>query len=383
MTYLEIEHIRKTYEDALLLADLSLSVAQGEIISLLGPSGSGKTTLLRIIAGLESAEGGRVLLRGRDVAQVPAHKRGIVLMFQEYALFPHRTVAENVAFGLRMHRRPRSEIRTRVQEMLALVGLSGFEDRGVAWLSGGERQRVALARSLAPEPELLLLDEPLGSLDRTLRERLLEDLGGILREVGVTAIAVTHDQTEAFSLADRVAVLYDAQIVQIGAPQEIYCHPRTPWLARFLGFSNLYPATWIETGVVSSPLGRLTVAPPVAGAPIDARPGDVGTLLVMPWGVELVANTHLEATGAAGAEPCADAAPACNGFLATVTHAVFQGGQTKLRLHVDGDADRTGGTLSLSIALGAELPGVGDRIRGWIRPEALQWFHSVVTQSRS
>ncbi|MBN1246808.1 MAG: ABC transporter ATP-binding protein [Anaerolineae bacterium] len=371
MAYLEIEHIYKTYEAAPLLSDLSLSIERGEIVSLLGPSGSGKTTLLRIIAGLESAEGGRVLLRGRDVAHMPAHKRGIVLMFQEYALFPHRTVAENVAFGLRMQHRPRPKIHARVQEMLGLVGLSGFDDRSVAQLSGGERQRVALARSLAPAPELLLLDEPLGSLDRTLRERLLEDLGEILREVGVTAIAVTHDQTEAFSLADRVAVLHATQIVQVGTPQQIYQNPLTPWVARFLGLTNLFAATRLDEDLVSSPLGRLALAPAGSGASSSAQSGDTGTILVLPWGIEITPDAN-NTTG--------DASPSLNAFVATVTHAIFQGRITKVRLHVEGDAvGDTGGTgvaLSLAIDMGAELPRVGDRVRGHIKPEALRWFQS-------
>lgn len=374
MAYLEIQHIHKTYEEAPLLSDVSLSIEQGEIVSLLGPSGSGKTTLLRIIAGLESAEAGRVLLRGRNVAQVPAHKRGIVLMFQEYALFPHRTVAENVGFGLRMHQWSREAIDGRVEEMLSLVGLSGFDDRGVAQLSGGERQRVALARSLAPEPELLLLDEPLGSLDRTLRERLLEELGEILREVGVTAVAVTHDQTEAFSLADRVAVLHATQVVQMGTPQEIYGRPANPWIARFLGLTNLFPATWVAKDVVRSPFGRLMLDPAASGRGSPERSGDRGTLLVLPWGI------HLGGQGRVGrvdvrAESEGDAASP-NTFAATVRHAVFQGRITKLRLRLAGVEDARGADLTLSVDMGAALPRVGDQVRGWIEPGALRMFQS-------
>jgi ABC-type Fe3+/spermidine/putrescine transport system ATPase subunit len=366
MAYLEIKHLNKTYAAAPLLRDVSLSIEQGEIVSLLGPSGSGKTTLLRIIAGLEAAEGGRVLLRGRDIVHTPAHKRGIILMFQEYALFPHRTVGENVGFGLRMQRRTRTAIEARVQEMLTLVGLSGFDDRDVSQLSGGERQRVALARSLAPEPELLLLDEPLGSLDRTLRERLLEDLGGILRDVGVTAIAVTHDQTEAFSLADRVAVLHATQIVQMGTPQQIYQVPASPWVARFLGFTNLFPANRTAERTLRSPLGTLSLEPSERSTGPAPFP-ESGMVLILPWGIEITED-----------------APPCNAFVATVAHAVFQGRVTRLRLRVIDGADAAsiqsgGAVLSLTVDTGAPVPQVGERVRGWIRPEALRWFQSSPT----
>lgn len=353
MAFLELNHITKTYEGAPLLDDLSLVVARGQIVSLLGPSGSGKTTLLRIIAGLETSEAGQVLLGGEDVSTIPPHRRGIVLMFQDYALFPHQTVAENVAFGLRMRRWSRSDIQTRVRAMLDLVGLGGFEKRNVVDLSGGERQRVALARSLAPEPRLLLLDEPLGSLDRNLREHLLEELATVLRRVAITAISVTHDQAEAFALADRVAVLHDARIVQMDAPEMIYRSPSTPWIARFLGLTNLYSATVLNEDQIRVPWGTLIYD---AASPLPG-PDTSGTLLVLPWGIHLepVQAVTLRDDGA-------------NRFIAHVTRRIFQGSMTKLVMALKNVEIR------LSLEMGDFIPDEGDDVRVWIDPAALRWL---------
>ena len=218
---------------------LDLRVAAGEVVALLGPSGCGKTTVLRTIAGLQATSGGTVRLDGRDVAGVPAHQRGVGLMFQDYALFPHRDVGANVEFGLRMQGRDGARRRARVAEVLELVGLAGWERRAVGPLSGGEQQRVALARALAPEPGVLLLDEPLGALDRTLRDRLLPELGEVFAAVGTTVVYVTHDQAEALALADRVAVMDGGRIVQVGAPRDVWSTPASPFVARFLGFANV------------------------------------------------------------------------------------------------------------------------------------------------
>ena len=243
---LEIAHIYKSYPGLPVLHDLSLTADEGEIVCLLGPSGCGKSTLLRIVAGLETPDAGQVRFDGQDLAGVPPHRRRFGLMFQDYALFPHKDVAGNVAFGLRMARLPASEISARVREMLALVGLSGAEQRRVTELSGGEQQRVALARSLAPGPRLLMFDEPLGALDRALREQLMNDLRVILKQVCVTAVYVTHDQEEAFAIGDRVAIMRarpdigeGGRIEQIGTPQEVYRQPVNAYVARFLGFQNL------------------------------------------------------------------------------------------------------------------------------------------------
>lgn len=260
MSILELRNLSKSYPDGWSLTNVSFTVEQGEIRGLLGPSGCGKTTLLRLIAGLESPDSGRVLVNGQDVTNLPPHRRGFGLMFQEYALFPHKDVFANVSFGLRMEGLDRRSIKQRVTETLALVGLEGFEHRDVSQLSGGERQRVALARSLAPQPKLLMLDEPLGALDRALRERLMHELPQILHRAGVTVITVTHDQEEAFAIADCVVLMRGGEVVQIGTPEELYRRPGSTWVARFLGLTNLYDARVAERGQVETPLGRLEVA---------------------------------------------------------------------------------------------------------------------------
>ena len=236
---LRIEDLTVSFGEFVALDRITLEVAEREIVTVLGPSGSGKTTLLRAVAGLQRPDAGRVLLDGHDQAPVPPHRRGIGLVFQDHALFHHRDVWGNIAFGLRMRGDPRRSIERRVDELLDLVGLRGYERRSVATLSGGEQQRVALARALAPEPRVLLLDEPLGSLDRRLHDRLLQDLDGLLRKIGVTALYVTHDQSEAFALGDRVAVMREGRVVQIGTPDELWAAPADEDLARFLGLGNV------------------------------------------------------------------------------------------------------------------------------------------------
>ena len=236
---LTIENIHKTYEDELLLKGVTFSVNPHETVCLLGASGSGKSTLLRIIAGLEEAESGRILWNGQDLKNIPVHRRNFGLMFQDYALFPHRTVAENVAFGLRMQKRKRSEIEVQVREALEQVNMQAFANRRVTDLSGGEQQRVALARCLAPRPHLLMLDEPLGALDRSLREQLIDELRRLLHATGIPAIYVTHDQEEAFAIADRLVLLHAGKIEQDDTPAQVYLRPTTPWVAKFMGIGNL------------------------------------------------------------------------------------------------------------------------------------------------
>jgi thiamine transport system ATP-binding protein len=238
---LEVRGLTVRYDGHRALDGVDLRVAEGEVCCLLGPSGSGKSTLLRAVAGLEPATAGRITWDGRDLAGVAVHRRRFGLMFQDHALFPHRDVLGNVAFGLRMQHLARTEVDARARRALTRVGLAGFESRRVRDLSGGEQQRVALARALAPEPRLLMLDEPLGSLDRALRERLVLDLSELLRSLGVTALFVTHDQDEAFALADRVVLLRDGRVEQEGPPQEVWTRPATESAARFLGFANLLP----------------------------------------------------------------------------------------------------------------------------------------------
>ena len=236
---LDVIDIWKSYEGQPLLKGISFAVAAHETVCLLGASGSGKSTLLRIIAGLEMPERGQVCWDGQDLAGIPAHQRSFGLVFQDYALFPHLNVAENVGFGLKMANIPAGRIETRVEALLERVNLQGFEGRQVTDLSGGEQQRVALARALAPDPRLLMFDEPLGALDRGLREKLMGDLRGLLHSTGVPAIYVTHDQEEAFTLADRILMLQDGQIVRTGTPAEIWRSPGSPWVARFLDIGSV------------------------------------------------------------------------------------------------------------------------------------------------
>ncbi len=251
---LQIEAIEKAFDGTPVLRGVSLTVLSGEVLVLLGPSGCGKTTLLRIIAGLETADNGRILFNNALLSEQPVHKRNFGFVFQDYALFPHKNVAQNVAFGLRMQKWEVGRITARVSEMLALVGLAGFEKRTIHELSGGEQQRVALARSLASSPRLLLLDEPLGALDRALRERLMLELRVILKRVGemmgITAVYVTHDQAEAFAIADQVAVMNEGRVEQHNPPDLVYRHPRTPFVARFLGMENLLPVTVLASNPV-------------------------------------------------------------------------------------------------------------------------------------
>jgi ABC-type Fe3+/spermidine/putrescine transport system ATPase subunit len=236
---LELINIHKSYGGAPLLTGISFTIFPGETVCLLGASGSGKSTLLRIIAGLEQPEQGQLLWGGADLVPVPVHQRNFGLVFQDYALFPHLSVFENVAFGLRMRSLPAAEIKLRVTNLLNKMDLSNFENRHVTDLSGGEQQRVALARALATRPWLLMFDEPLGALDRALKDALLDELRRILHESGIPAIYVTHDQTEAFAVADRVLLLHEGQIVQSGTPDEVFSRPASVWVARFLGLGNL------------------------------------------------------------------------------------------------------------------------------------------------
>ena len=254
---------------------------QGEILAVLGPSGSGKTTLLEIIAGLIEPDSGEIRWDGESLRGKPTYRRGFGLMFQDYALFPHKNIAENTAFGLKMKGWDREKIQKRVSEVLELVGLPGFGPRPIHTLSGGERQRVALARSLAPQPDLLMLDEPLGSLDRTLRERLLDELREILRELNQTAMYVTHDQVEAFLIADRVVVLKAGETAQIGTPTAIYQHPNSPFIASFLGLTNL-----IEGEAELSDQGCV-ITTHLGSWPLDCQASGEITLLLRPDRIQI------------------------------------------------------------------------------------------------
>jgi spermidine/putrescine ABC transporter ATP-binding subunit len=236
-----LREVSKSFAAVAAVREVSLEVAAGEFLTLLGPSGCGKTTLLRMIAGLESPDRGRLLLDGRDVTDDPPHRRPVNTVFQHYALFPHRTVAGNVAFGLEMAGRPRAEIAPRVERALEMVRLRGLGERRVDQLSGGQRQRVALARAVVLEPAVLLLDEPMSALDRKLREEMRAEVKSLHRRLGTTFVFVTHDQEEALALSDRVAVMNDGVIEQMGSPAELYDVPRTRFVAEFLAVRNILP----------------------------------------------------------------------------------------------------------------------------------------------
>lgn len=282
---LELIDVHKIYENQPLLSGVSFAVEEGKTVCLLGASGSGKSTLLRIIAGLEEPESGQVLWKGMDMASVPTHQRNFGLVFQDYALFPHLSAAENVAFGLKMQNLPQDEIRLRVSDSLEQVNMDGFANRRVTELSGGEQQRVALARALAPRPRLLMFDEPLGALDRALKDLLLEELRGILHESGIPAIYVTHDQEEAFAIADKIMLLHNGLIVQEGMPAEVASHPVSGWVANFLGLGNVIDGKWLGGGRVETLLGVLEVS-----CETEATTGESVALLIRPERVKLIEN---------------------------------------------------------------------------------------------
>ncbi|MEU3466359.1 ABC transporter ATP-binding protein [Streptomyces sp. NPDC006687] len=325
MTLLRLEGVTVRFGDRAVVDAVDLEVAAHETVCVLGPSGSGKSTLLRVVAGLQPPSAGRVLLDGADQAGVPVHRRGVGLMFQDHQLFPHRDVGGNVAFGLRARRSAKAGHEQRVATLLELVGLPGAQRRAVASLSGGEQQRVALARALAPSPRLLMLDEPLGQLDRGLRERLVVELQGLFSRLGTTVLAVTHDQGEAFALADRVVVMREGRIAQAGTPLEVWQRPASEFVARFLGFENVVPAT-VQGGAAATPWGEVPVP---AGSPEGEQ-----RLLVRPAGVVLSAA----------------------GLACAVESRTFRGTHVALLLR-----PQAGPVLEAECGLAA-APAVGDRV---------------------
>lgn len=277
---LTVENLKKDYEGKPLLNGVSFEARKGELVCLLGSSGSGKSTILRIIAGLEAPDGGMVRWDGHDLSHVPTHKRGFGLMFQDYALFPHRSVAQNIAFGLEMQGLNKDEIGRIVQASLESIRMQSFADRPVTELSGGEQQRVALARALAPSPRMLMLDEPLGALDHTLRDQLTRELRAILHQSQIPIIYVTHDRDEAFSLADRLVILHDGIILQQGSPQDLFEQPQDPWIAEYLGLGNLLSGSAVHHNplIIKTDLAELTL--PDQAIPI--LPGQACQLLLRP-----------------------------------------------------------------------------------------------------
>ena len=273
--YLDVAAVTKRFGAATVLKDLDISVARSEFVSLLGPFGCGETTLLLLIAGLMKPDGGRIAIGGNDLTQVPAHKRNIGVVFQNYALFPHLTVEQNVAFGLEAQRTPKAEIGGRVQNALALVRMQAFAERRISALSGGQQQRVAVARALVVKPSLLLLDEPFSALDRKLRETMQIELRHLLRDLEITSIFVTHDQDEALVMSDRIAVMNEGRIEQLGTPDEVYSAPASLHVLEFVGQSTRIGGTLVSSearGTVSAetPVGKI-LAPSRDGAPANGK----------------------------------------------------------------------------------------------------------------
>jgi ABC-type Fe3+/spermidine/putrescine transport system ATPase subunit len=355
---LTVQAIVKSFTPGVrVLAGVSTQVAAGEIACLLGPSGCGKTTLLRIIAGLETPDSGRVFFDGEDVTGQPVHLRRFGFMFQDYALFPHMSVAANVAFGLRMMGWDKRRRQERVDEMLDLVNLAGYGSRGVDALSGGEQQRVALARTLAPAPRLLLLDEPLANLDRLLREELVDELRTILKRVGVTTIFVTHDQAEAFALADHVVVMRAGHVEQEGTPQAVHRDPANAFVAEFLGFHNLLAGTLLPDEhapsgwTVATALGRL----PLAESPTLDLLADPYCVLIRPDAALLVGE------GAVAGLP----------LSGKVLAASFRGGVYRLRI-APAQAPDNPLTFDIPTRAGHPLPHAGEQIHLYLDPQGVR-----------
>jgi ABC-type Fe3+/spermidine/putrescine transport system ATPase subunit len=341
MSGLSVAGIHKTFAGKPVLAGVSFDQSPGEVLAVLGPSGCGKSTLLSIIAGLVLPEHGKVIWDGQDLSGIPPHKRNFGLMFQDYALFPHMNVRANVAFGLRMHGLPKGVVEKTVAETLDLVGLPGFDSRDVHTLSGGEQQRVALARALALQPNVLMLDEPLGSLDRALREQLLEDLREIIRRAQQTTLYVTHDQEEAYTLADRIVVMRAGKVVQIGTPQQIYQQPNSAFVARFVGLNNLLPGKARGSEVRTS-LGVFPLASPAQG-PVQ--------VLLRPDAARF-GDQHTDLTG-------------------EVTEVVFRGETCLVRISAGEEKQ----PLSFELSSNEAIPQAGDRVQFSIDPgPGLAWF---------
>jgi len=305
------------------LSGVSFEVRGGEIVCLLGESGSGKSTLLRIIAGLEPSDSGKVNWDGADMSMIPPHKRGFGLMFQDYALFPHRTVAENVAFGLRMQQLPKPVVQVKTLEALRAIRMETFADRSVTELSGGEQQRVALARALAPDPRLLMLDEPLGALDHSLRLQLMDELREVLHESRKPAIYVTHDREEAFAVADRLLILHQGIIAQEGTAKELYEQPANAWIAGFLGLGNLVPGvvSGLEPLTVQTSLGNLQAST----GNLSFALGELCSVLLRPKDAKISTEQGSRNTFAGNVRDCV--------FMGDYYKLEVEAGGQKLNLH--------------------------------------------------
>ncbi len=355
---LRIEAVVKKFGTLRAVDRLSLDIKAGEFFALLGPSGCGKTTLLRMLAGFETPDEGRILLEGSDIAQVLPHQRPVNMMFQNYALFPHLSVRDNIAFGLKRARLPRSEIGARVAELIALVKLDGMENRKPDQLSGGQRQRVALARSLARRPRVLLLDEPLAALDKKLRESTQLELMELQRRLGTTFIIVTHDQQEAMTVADRIGVMDAGRLDQVATPRELYEAPGSRWIAEFVGDINIF-----DGEVVSQEAGRLMIATRQAGMVSVAGPKPIAQT-----GVSVAIRPEKVKLSRRG--PAADAvnSRSINRLEGVVTDVGYLGGLTTYKVKLD-----TGAVLRSSMANTARIDidayNAGQRVVAWFTPD--------------
>jgi len=321
MALLSVSGLYKSFSGVSAVDGVSFSAEPGELLCLLGPSGCGKTTMLRMLAGLEDPDAGTIEFDDRTMNGLAPQQRGFGLMFQDLALFPHMDVFGNVAFGLRMQKLPSAQVQARVQELLDLVELGGLASRKVHELSGGERQRVALARSLAPAPRLLMLDEPLGSLDRALRDSLQNQVRRILKDVGVTSIYVTHDRDEAFTMADRLVFMNHGRIIQIGTPEEAVANPADGFVARTLGFKNVLPGVVVGDGETLQVECSVGVIPAPKPPGLETANGSEITLLVDESGISMSGAT-------------ADATADGNSLQGVVIERVFRGDRYELRVRV-------------------------------------------------
>ena len=349
--FLMANQITKAFADTPVLRGVDLTIAAGETVCLLGPSGCGKTTLLRVVAGLEPPDAGQVICEGEDVTHVPVHLREFGLMFQDYVLFPHMSVFDNIAFGLRMHRWSPQQIRQRVQELLTLVNLQRFGQRKVYDLSGGQQQRVALVRSLAPKPRLLMLDEPLGSLDRELRDRLQDELRTLLGGLRQTTLYVTHDQWEAFAIADRIVLMNAGRVEQVGAADTIYLRPASLFVSRFLGFRNEFPARIMALDPAPALECLLGVLHP-AELPPQSAVGDTVTVVIRPE----AATIRYEA--------CAQQ------LSLRLLDLSFRGAQTVWRLAAPGSEQ----VLEFYLPPQVHRPRIGDTVRVCVEPQGIIVF---------
>ncbi|MEC9483414.1 MAG: ABC transporter ATP-binding protein [Halomonas sp.] len=342
---IEMQGLHKRFgKDTVALDGVDLTIEAGEFFTLLGPSGCGKTTLLRILAGLEEPDDGRLLIGGQDVTDTPPHRRSVNTVFQSYALFPHLSVRDNLAFGLRMRGEPAAERDRKVAEVADFIQLGSLVERRVDQLSGGQRQRIALARALICEPNVLLLDEPLSALDAGLRGQLQVELQRIQKRLGMTFVFVTHDQDEAMVMSDRIAVLDSGTIQQVGTPSEVYEHPANAFVARFMGHDNLFPIRRSADNWVETDLGRLQLDPG------EQRPEQQGWLLIRPETLEL-GN---------------DVQEGYNRLEGTVKERLYRGSRIEYRLEVNGLT-----VMAMASNLGQRLYGVGDRVALGVCPEDL------------